>query len=258
MKTTRQTLGLSNQLAFWLALFVMLSAGMSYAAEESDSPRLSVSREMSNADRQAGLEGKVTEQRFDDLRKSGERTKSQRATAGAKAFANLDFWIYDADVILFNDHDVDGHYHGIDLLFDADTYFEVADVYAVLYLSFEGGPWNEYAVTEDFTLFGATSDDEYVVVTELLSGYPTGSYDLLIELFDPFDDSFLASYGPVDTPDLAFLTLEDANRDTPIDTTTTVVVREGGGSLDWLMLAALLALLPIASRRSPGSLTNSE
>ncbi|MEM7430868.1 MAG: choice-of-anchor H family protein [Pseudomonadota bacterium] len=260
MKATEKTRDLSKQLAFALAALVLLAAGASLAAEDAEQPRQSVSREMSNADRKAGLEGTVSEDGHRDLQMKGARVQSQRSVSGLKSSTNIDFWIYDADVVLFNDHDVDGHFHGIDLLFDADTYFAVADVYAVLYLSFEGGPWNEYAATENFTILGATSDDEYVVVSELLSGYPTGSYDLLIELYDAFDDSFLASYGPIDTPELAFLTLEDANRDTPIDTTTTttVVVREGGGSLGWLMLAALLALLPIASRRSPESLASSE
>ncbi len=251
----------ANSLAFFLAASVLLLAGVSFAAEKAEEPRQSVSRDFSNAERKAGAEGNVTEHQFDALKTEGKRESTARSGSKATQSSNLDFWIYDADVILFNDHDVDGHFHGIDLLFDADTYFSVADVYAVVYLSYEGGPWNEYAVTENFTIFGASSDDEYVIVTELLSGYPTGSYDLLIELFDAFDDTFLASYGPIDTPELAFLALEDANRDTPLDNTTTVVVKEGGGSLNWLMLAGLflLALVarPIASTRLPGSSTDS-
>ena len=59
-----------------------------------------------------------------------------------------------------------------------------------MYLSYEGGPWNEYAETEDFTIFGTSSEDEYVLVSELMSGYPTGSYDILIELFDAYDGAF--------------------------------------------------------------------
>jgi len=108
---------------------------------------------------------------------------------------SFDFWFYDADVVLFNDDDRDGYYHGVDLLFDIDTNFASADIYAVMYLSLEGGPWNEYAATDDFTIFGASSSDEYVVVTELMSGYPTGSYDLLIEIFDSFDGTYLGSFG---------------------------------------------------------------
>ena len=142
--------------------------------------------------------------------------------------------------MLFNDHDTDGYYHGIDLLFDADTYFGFAEVYAVIYLSFEGGPWNEYAVTEDFTLAGASSEDEYVIVTELLSGYPTGSYDVLIELFDLYDNSLVAFFGPDDSSELAFLPLEDADRDVMVVPEIVVVHERGGaGSAGWLFILAL-------------------
>ncbi len=126
------------------------------------------------------------------------------------------------------------------MLFDADSVF-TAEVYAVVYLSFEGGPWNEYAATDDFIVDGATSDDEYVIVTELLSGYPSGSYDLLIELFDAYDNSFLAWLGPEDTSELAFLPLEDANRDTPLEPVPEVIVvhEHGGGSTGWWLLLAM-------------------
>jgi hypothetical protein len=153
-----------------------------------------------------------------------------------------DFWFYTADVILFNDDDLDGYFWGIDLLFDADTYYEVADVYAVVYLSLNGGPWNEYAVTEPFLLYGTTGDDEYVLVTELLSGYPTGQYDLLIELFDSVTGDFLASFGPEDTAEFGFLPLEDANRDDP-GFDTPVVVVQGGGAISWWGLTVMLLLL---------------
>lgn len=161
---------------------------------------------------------------------------------------NTDFWFYTADVELFSDQDRDGYFYGIDLLFDADTVYTVADVYAVVYLSQDGGPWEEYAVTDTFTIYGASSEDEYVIVTELISGYPTGSYDILIELFDTFDGSFVADIGPADTAELAYLPLEDADRDAPVvHTTTTVIVDEGGGgSVGWL---ALLGLALIGARR---------
>ena len=135
----------------------------------------------------------------------------------------------------------------IDLLFDADTYYNFAEVYAVVYLSLEGGPWNEYSVTDNFTLYGASAEDEFNIVTELVSGYPTGSYDLLIELFDGYNDAFLASYGPIDTPGLAFLPLEDANRDVPYvppppPPPTTVVVHDHGGTFGWPTVLLLLGV----------------
>ena len=137
--------------------------------------------------------------------------------------------------------------------FDADTIWGVADVYAVVYLSFEGGPWNQYAVTNDFTIFGTSAVDDYVIETELLSGYPTGYYDLLIELFDAWDGSYLASFGPADSSELSFLPLESANRDDPFPGGGGVSVsRGGGGAFTWLMLA----MLPLLRLRSIGAAAN--
>ena len=175
--------------------------------------------------------------------KSAQRTASKSGQQQSRS-PNEDFWFYSADVVLFGDADFDGFYSGIDLLFDADTIYGQADVYAVLYLSFEGGPWEEYAVTETFTIFGASDSDDYSVVTDLVSGYPAGSYDLLIELFDAFNDDFLAFFGPEDTSELGFLPLEDIGRDTPPETTTVVINNEGGGGATGLWtLVALSGLL---------------
>jgi hypothetical protein len=192
-----------------------------------------------------------TEDRYDSLATEGSRNKPGRTAESGKTSSTVaakgsnDFWIYYADVELFNDDDRDGYFHGIDVLFDADTYFDVADVYAVLYLSYEGGPWNEYAVTETFSIYGATSDDEYVVVSELMSGYPAGNYDLLIELYDTFDGSFVADMGPEDNPDLGYLPLEDFDRDDPRRGSGG----HGGGAVDGLTFVLLGAVVLIARLR---------
>lgn len=237
--------------------FLCLAAPNLVAAEEET--RQSVTTQLSKAERDRGIAGKVSEDEFAALNTTGSRQESKRSVVSSQlntsqsgvvsnSVANSNFWFYSADVILFNDHDDDGHFHGIDLLFDADTYFSEADVYAVVYLSLEDGPWNEYSATENFTLFGSAAEDEFGIVTELASGYPTGSYDLLIELFDAYDDTFLASYGPVDTSELAFLPLEDSNRDAPFEEPTVVVHdHHGGGSFGW---AGLLMLLLMSRRRS--------
>ena len=199
-----------------------------------------------------------TTEEYGALETTGKRSRSGTRAGFAKPGAgsssaqstSFDFWIYDADVQLFNDDDNDGYFHGVDLLFDADTIYSEADVYAVLYLSFEGGPWNEYAVTEDFTIFGSSGSDEYVLVTELMSGYPTGDYDLLIELFDTFDGAFLASYGPDETSALSFLPLEDFNRDAPLTEVVIIESHGGGGSFDgWLLSLLILVLLIGAGRK---------
>jgi hypothetical protein len=134
-------------------------------------------------------------------------------------------------------------------LFDADTIYSAAEVYAVVYLSLDFGPWNEYGVTEDFWIFGASGTDEYVLVTELMSGYPTGDYDLLIELFDTADDSFLASFGPDETSALSYLPLEDFNRDEPLDDIPVAVSHGGGGAADAWTIGILLLLLIVSAGR---------
>jgi len=246
------------------SLLTVIFSGVSVASPEGavgnsdEAPRSSESKHIVQGGRDnPTVQSKSTEE-YDALKITGERNKSGTRAGFAKPGAgsssaqstSFDFWIYDADVQLFSDHDNDGYFYGVDLLFDADTIYSAADVYAVLYLSYEGGPWNEYAVTEDFTIFGSSGSDEYVLVTELMSGYPTGDYDLLIELFDTFDGAYLASYGPDETSALGFLPLEDFNRDMPVTEVVIIESHGGGGSLDgWLLSLLILVLLVSASRK---------
>ncbi len=222
-----------------------------------DETRSSVSRHQATGGRDNPTITSESTEEYESLATSGPRGKSGTRSGFAKPgsgsasaqSSGFDFWIYDADVNLFNDDDRDGFYHGIDLLFDADTIYSAAEVYAVVYLSLDFGPWNEYGVTEDFWIFGASGTDEYVLVTELMSGYPTGDYDLLIELFDAADDSLLASFGPEDTSALSFLPLEDFNRDEPIADRPIAVSHGGGGAADAWTMGILLLLLVVSAVR---------
>ncbi len=237
-----------NVLFLALTAFFVFGAAAASAADEA---RVSVTVQGLKTAVDNG-QGSVTQDEFPAGTSSGKRSDASKGAAGtpgrskgtsaARQSANTDFWFYAADVELFNDRDRDGYFASIDLLFDADTIYAAADVYAVVYLSLEGGPWEEYAVTEDFTLLGASSDDEYVIVTDLVSGYPTGSYDILIELFDAYDGAFVADFGPADSSELAYLPLEDAERDAPASGGSTIVVNQGGGgAFGWLLLLALAA-----------------
>lgn len=246
-----------------LATVVLLAGGVASAgAAEETEPRLTTTSEGKGIRRGSVGDGVVSHDEFKALVKTGKRENTTRSAAGKSArgdakkpgssprtlAANTDFWFYSADVQLFGDVDGDGYWSGIDLAFDADTIYDVADVYAVLYLSYELGPWNEYAETEVFSIYGASSDDEYFVESDLVSGYPTGDYDVLIELYDTYDDSFVASFGPDESSALSFLPLEDIGRDTPPNT-TVVVSRGGGGALGWLGLFALLGIVAVRRAR---------
>ena len=243
----------------FITMLMLATAGM---AEMSDEPRQSLTSQGTDIPRGSVGNDKASYDEFEALKLEGVRRSKgtgstlQEQDAAAPQSVDPNFWFYDVDVELFSDYDNDGYYYGIDLLFDADTNYAVADVFAVIYLSYEYGPWNEYAETEDFTLFGTASSDDYVVETELISGYPTGDYDILIELFDAYDGTFLASIGPEDTSELSLLPLEDSTRDAAVSggQTQVVVNSGGGGSTGWLFLLALLAvrmtLRPQAARLS--------
>ncbi len=172
-----------------------------------------------------------------------------------------DYWIYDARARVYFDRDYDGFFSGIDVTFDADTHYFSADVYARLYLSLEGGPWVLYYTTDVFTLIGASGIDDYLVRTDLVDGYPTGYYDVLIELYEYPSDYPVASFGSYDSPALAALPLEDGGRDIGIVSTPSPAVSHssgGGGSVGlWLPVLGLLLRRSI-SRRNSAANTSAE
>lgn len=268
-----KTRTLNTKFTQYMLLTVLLMAGTAAVlADDAPEPRITTTSQGQGIERGGVGDGVIShderapmvlkgdrkytsrggQARLDALNSAGGALKNGSSVAStAAATADGDFWFFDADVILYGDLDRDGYWSGIDLAFDADTIYSAADVYAVVYLSYELGPWNEYTSTEDFTIFGASGDDEYVIETDLVSGYFTGEYDLLIELFDAFDGTFLASFGPEDSSELALLPLEDIGRDTPPGT-TVVVSQGGGGSLGWFALLALLAMAGFNQRSIRG------
>lgn len=248
-------------IAWYLAAAILLLAGAATVrAEASPEPRISITSEGQGILRTT--DRVISHDELEPLISNGIRSKSTRggvqqaASSGGSGTGaqtpNVEFWIFDASVELFSDLDRDNYYSGIKITFDADTVYNVANVYAVLYLSYEFGPWNEYASTDDFTILGASGDDEYFVETELVTGYLTGEYDILIELFDAYDGTFVASFGPDESSNLAYLPLEDVNRDTPPG--TTIIINEGGGgSLGLLGLLALLGVTGLTRTRISGA-----
>ncbi len=230
-----------------IALLLSLLATAAPAALAAENgARTSVTRQGLVSERGMASIG-ATHDTYDALTKENKRSAAatqQENSVGNAAPINTDFWFYDAYVTLFADSDNDGYFTGIELEFDADTIYAVADVYAVTYLSLNYGPWNEYAETADFTLYGASDTDVYIIETELVSGYPTGNYDILIELYDTIDGSLVATFGPEETSELSLLPLEDTTYDAPSGTTTHVVISPagGGGSFSWLLLLGLMSV----------------
>ncbi|MEN7343046.1 MAG: choice-of-anchor H family protein [Pseudomonadota bacterium] len=179
----------------------------------------------------------------------GDKLSRKAPNRDASQSLNQDFWIFDARADIFDDFDADGFFTRLELTFDADTVFNSADVYAVLYLSLEGGDWIEYGATNTFRINGSSGNDEYFFDSDLVSGFPTGYYDVLIDLYDDFDGSLVASFGPAESAELFDLPLESQNLDS-VAPPVVVVSNEGGGGSAGLGLLAMLGGLAALRRRS--------
>ena len=190
------------------------------------------------------------------LKKEGFRVESTLRAARAISsdyVSNADIIIYDASTELISDFNDDGFYHRFSVTIDADTVYDTSYVYARLYLSFEGGPWNHYATSANYHIYGDSELDTFVIETELADGFPPGYYDVRIELYDADFDNWLLSYGPYDDASLSALPLEDSYFDDqspvaiyPVE--TQVVVASRGGSISWWLLL-LPAVIGVARRR---------
>ena len=236
-----------------MLIAIPVTSAAAVVDQETDK-RITLSTHLQGDGRDNAIALRESRDEYEALGTSARSRDKDRSRASSKASSlqsmstNTDFWFYLADVELYGDSDRDGYYSGIDLLFDVDTYYPVADIYAVAYLSYEGGPWEEYAVTDEFTIFGSSGTDDYVIVTDLVSGYPRGDYDILIEVFDAGTSEFLAWFGPEDTSELSFLPLEDMERDAPVPE-TRVTVNAGGGGASGLLMLVLLGFSTAVSGR---------
>jgi len=153
---------------------------------------------------------------------------------------STDFWIFDAFVNYNIDLDRDGYYSTITLEFDVDTVYSQAEVYARLYLA-RGDVFEEYHTTSLFLIEGDSSEDQFVVESELLTGFPSDDYELLIEVYDGLNDQLVASFDGFNDADLTLLTLE--SRSFEREQRDVIIVSESGGSFGYLMLLLVPILL---------------
>lgn len=159
-------------------------------------------------------------------------------------FYDAEFAIYSATSLLQEDYDGDGYYQTFSVIFDADIYSythnQFGEVYALLYLSKNGGPWTHYFTTDTFLIEGDTDDDEYEVITTFLSGYSSDEYDVLIDLYQVGYSDIVASYSSDDSNALFALPLESADYDEVyVEPYIEVVEVHGGGSMSMLIVLLL-------------------
>ena len=160
-----------------------------------------------------------------------------------------DITLYDASTELISDFNYDGFYHRFSIAIDIDTIYDTAYVYTKLYLSYEGGPWDHFATSENYHIHGDSELDTFIIETELLDGYPPGYYDVRIEVYDADYNEWLFSYGPYNDASLAALPLEDSYYDNdsayyPVET-EVVVGAHGRGSIGWWLLTLPVVLAMI-------------
>lgn len=152
---------------------------------------------------------------------------------------------------LLIDSDGDDYWSRFRITFDPDADFDGTYVYAKFWVRPQGGDWIQEHVSEDFLVDSSGTNDVYSLTADWVSGYPTGDYDVQIDLYDSASNGLVASAGS-ERPELSRIPLEDQARDTRVSSPppgnggggdTTSRERGGGAMTIWMSLAlGLLAL----------------
>ena len=172
--------------------------------------------------------------------------------------ASADFWIYDSWVSFQSDRDADGYYSSFSITLDADTIYNAASVYAVIFVG-RNDTYESIYTTSTFTLYGDESQDSLTIDSELVTGFPPREYQLLIELYDATTNQLVAYSDDYDDADLAYLNLESRNHDQAYQDTVVVVDKHGGSlSVGGLLTFGFTATLLILWRRRRTSNTKNK
>ncbi|WP_231731491.1 choice-of-anchor H family protein [Colwellia sp. TT2012] len=163
----------------------------------------------------------------------------------SRSFSDGNFVIYEGYAQLIADHDLDGYYQTFSVTFDADliTYnpYDVAVVYAELYLSENGGPWQHYYTTDSFVIQGESSEDAFEVYSTLSQGFNPNHYDVLIDLYEVGYTNIIASYSSDDSNSLYALPLESSDYDIEyVEYYQETHIHGGSASLSGLMILMMI------------------
>ncbi|MEO3677544.1 choice-of-anchor H family protein [Rheinheimera fenheensis] len=146
-------------------------------------------------------------------------------------------WFYSVDLYLSGDRNANGYYHRLELELDADTSEPYQAVFAEFSLLPSYGDERIFYTSSVFELYRQSPDDWLAIDTVLQSQFAADEYLLTVRLFDANTGYLLAEVSGFDDANLDLLAMEDINRDSRVQTSTTVAV--SGGSAGILSLLAL-------------------
>ncbi|MGH8178409.1 MAG: choice-of-anchor H family protein [Steroidobacter sp.] len=187
-----------------------------------------------SAPAEAGAKAAATAQTRKHAAQKAPGSRALRSASASLSVRSSYFYIYDAGSLLITDRDGDDYHSEFRIRFDADSTVGDALVYAALYIRRVGDDvdWTLYHTTDDFWIYGQSTSDDYYVTTTLDDGFPTGDYDVLIDLYEVGYSDMVATIGPSDSGALGYLPLEEAGLDIPAeipgydihDVTTTLII----------------------------------
>ncbi|MFQ3251028.1 MAG: hypothetical protein ACI9O6_002868 [Glaciecola sp.] len=181
-------------------------------------------------------DGKPLEEKSKQVAPLKTSEKGPLSRESARYHDDPDFWIYDSYVSLSSDLDYDGYYSSFKLEFDVDTIYQTAPIYAVIYTS-TTDVFTPFYTTNIYNIHGDNTNDSIIVENDLVTGFPSNDYEIMIVIYDADTDEIVAVADGTDDADLAYLSLESENYEY-IEPAEVVVV-EHGGALGGLLILGL-------------------
>ena len=153
-------------------------------------------------------------QKVEKVSKNQQILRKKMPLQSTQAFG---FSVYDANVLLLDDRDLDGYYSEFELNFDVDYDNGPATVYAKIYYRTSAGDWIWFYTTDDFDINGNASSDSYSVISTLSTRFPSDEYDFLIDIYEAGVPGIVDTYSSSIDSDLMNVPLEDTGYDSAIN-----------------------------------------
>ncbi|MFT5276782.1 MAG: hypothetical protein ACI97K_001116 [Glaciecola sp.] len=194
---------------------------------------LKVKKRFTDAKLLSKLSSKLSSKSFNATKSLAVSVKKTLSREAARNDEDPDFWIYDSFVSLTADIDYDGYYSSFELEFDVDTVYESAPIYAVIYTA-TSDEFTPFYTTNIYNINGDNTRDAIIIENNLVTGFPSNDYELMIVIYDADTDEIVAVSDGTDDADLAFLSLESENFEyiEPVE----VIVVEHGGAVGILLI----------------------